>query len=216
MHVMTFDDRPEPAIRLEQARKARGFDEAIRAAEFFGWNYDTYIQHERGVRGISRAADRYAEAFRVSAGWLLTGEGRGPDPAFGQSHVLAPSIPIISWVSAGVLANNGPMDEVLGTVFVADLPKGNWIALRVEGDSMDRISPPDSIILVNRDEKSLIPFACYVISDERGRATYKRYRPDPVRFEPVSTNPAHEPIFSPSTDNAPVVIGRVRRSIYNL
>ncbi|WP_245488379.1 helix-turn-helix transcriptional regulator [Mesorhizobium sp. Pch-S] len=74
---MDFDDRPEFAKRLEQARTQRGFRSAKEAARFFGWTYETYIQHEQGIRGISRAAARYAEAFRVSEGWLLTGEGSG-------------------------------------------------------------------------------------------------------------------------------------------
>lgn len=78
---------------------------------------------------------------------------------------------------------------------------------------MDRISPPGSKILVNRREKRLVPNACYVIADENGAATYKRYRPDPVRFEPVSTVPDHEPFFP---ENEPVIIGRVRRSILEM
>jgi phage repressor protein C with HTH and peptisase S24 domain len=72
------DDRPEAARRLEAARLARGFATAKQAAEFFGWNYVTYSQHESGERGITRAAGRYAEAYRVGEGWLLTGEGKGP------------------------------------------------------------------------------------------------------------------------------------------
>lgn len=75
LHSMTFDDRPEFAKRLEQARKARGFKTAKDAARRFGWTYETYIQHEQGIRGISRAAKKYADAFRVSEAWLLTGEG---------------------------------------------------------------------------------------------------------------------------------------------
>lgn len=78
---MEFDDRPDYAKRLEAARIARGFRFAKEAASYFGWKYETYIQHEQGIRGISRAAGRYAKAFRVSEGWLLTGEGRGPNSA---------------------------------------------------------------------------------------------------------------------------------------
>lgn len=74
MHFM-FDPRPDYAKRLEQARIERGFKSARAAAEYFGWTYDTYAQHENGTRGITRAADKYAKAFRVSKGWLLTGEG---------------------------------------------------------------------------------------------------------------------------------------------
>lgn len=80
VHVARMtDDRPDAAKRLQIAREKRGFDTARSAAEFFGWKYDTYIQHERGERGISRAAKQYAAALRVSEGWLLTGEGEGPE-----------------------------------------------------------------------------------------------------------------------------------------
>ena len=75
---MKYDDRPDPAKRLEQARIARGYGDARQAADAFGWNYHTYAQHENGTRGIHRAADRYARAYGVSTGWLLTGEGAGP------------------------------------------------------------------------------------------------------------------------------------------
>lgn len=77
---MSFDDRPDFAKRLEQARIERGFRTAKEAARYYGWIYETYIQHEQGIRGISRAAGKYAKAFRVSEGWLLTGEGGG-EPA---------------------------------------------------------------------------------------------------------------------------------------
>lgn len=75
---MTEDYRPEPAKRLEQARKSRGFRFAKDACEFFGWNYNSYAQHESGTRGLVRVAGRYAKAFGVSEAWLLTGEGKGP------------------------------------------------------------------------------------------------------------------------------------------
>lgn len=76
---MTEDLRPESAKRLEIARKARGFDDAASAARYFGWKYNAYIQHERGERGLSRVAAKYAKAFRVSVGWLLHNEPGGPE-----------------------------------------------------------------------------------------------------------------------------------------
>lgn len=75
-HALMFDSRPDYAKRLEKARTDRGFTSARAAAEFFGWSYDTYAQHENGTRGITRAAEKYAKAFRVSKAWLLTGEGQ--------------------------------------------------------------------------------------------------------------------------------------------
>lgn len=74
------DTRPDFAKRLEQARIARGFKTAKSACDFFGWNYNSYAQHEQGNRGIGRVSDQYARAYRVSEGWLLTGEGNPPSP----------------------------------------------------------------------------------------------------------------------------------------
>lgn len=78
MHPMSFDDRPEYAKRLQLARENAKFPTARAAATRFGWSYHTYVQHENGTRGIGRSAGKYAKAFKVSEGWLLTGEGAGP------------------------------------------------------------------------------------------------------------------------------------------
>ncbi|UNE55331.1 XRE family transcriptional regulator [Bartonella machadoae] len=83
-----LDKITDQSSRLMKARLIRGFRSAKAAAEYFGWNYSSYIQHEQGLRGISRASKKYATAFRVSEGWLLTGEGDGPSvpaPDFAQT-----------------------------------------------------------------------------------------------------------------------------------
>lgn len=203
-HALMSEIKPDYAERLEQARARRGFRSARAATQFFGWKYDTYIQHERGLRGISRAASRYAKAFRVSEAWLLTGEGETSSERI---------VPLLAWVSAGAMLQEEIADEALGTIEVSGLPDGDWIALQVKGDSMDRISPPDSVILVNRQNRRLVANACYVIDDGHGNATYKRFRPNPMRFEPVSTNTEHEPLFP---DNEPTIIGRVEMSVLRM
>ena len=128
------------------------------------------------------------------------------------------SAPLISWISAGRLAQVDHVEDMdtARRVQAADLdPGGDWIALRVEGDSMDRISPPDSIIFVNRSDRTLVPNACYVIADESGGASYKRFRPNPDRWEPVSVNPDHEPFFI-QPGAGPRIIGRVRKTVLDL
>lgn len=122
-------------------------------------------------------------------------------------------VPLVSWVSAGELKEVSASDSNLN-LRVAGLPPGDWIAMRVEGNSMDRISPPDSIIFVNRQDRRLVPNACYVIDDGAGLTTYKRYRPGPPqRFEPVSTDKDLEPLYP---DNDPTIIGRVKRTVLDL
>ena len=132
------------------------------------------------------------------------------DPNYMQEALEATIVPLLSWISAGQMLRDDVADEALGSISVSDLPPGDWIALKVVGDSMDRISPPESIIFVDRRDKRLVPNRPYVIADEDGNATYKRFRPGPpMRFEPVSTNPAHEPMFP---EQEPTIVGRVKRT----
>ncbi|BCJ90320.1 hypothetical protein IZ6_10550 [Terrihabitans soli] len=127
--------------------------------------------------------------------------------------------PLISWVSAGGLKTPSVVLEAneAKMVYAHDLdPKGDWIALQVEGDSMDRISPPESVIFVNRKDRRLVPNACYVIADaEGGQASYKRFRPNPDRWEPVSTNPDHQPVIV-KKGREPVIVGRVRKTLLSM
>lgn len=204
-----MDKNKQIGARLRVAREHAGFKTAAEAAISLGKKYQTYAAHENGSRGVVRAAPVYARRFRVSLDWLLRNLGPGPGDA---EPVIAGmmTVPLLTWISAGALSREDIRDEALGSVNVTSLPEGDWIALRVQGDSMDRISPPESIIFVNRNDKQLVANACYVIADEDGAATYKRYRPGPPpRFEPVSTNQEHEPIFP---DHTPMIVGRVRRS----
>lgn len=170
------------------------------------------------LRGKSKAPrgqslTRLAEALGVSAEWLMTGDGNIAPPDK-QAHDAKVRAPLISWVSAGVMAFPDVSEEMIGWVEETGLdPDGDWIALRVVGDSMDRISPPESIIFVDRRDKVLVPNACYVISNGDGEATYKRFRPNPMRFEPVSTNPNHETIY-PTRE--PLIVGRVKKSIIDM
>jgi len=210
--MVTYDNK---AIgeRLKIARKFARFDTAREAAEALGMPYPTYAAHENGSRGVVRATEKYARRYGVSLDWLLRNKGPGPGEAATPPPLDLVEVPVLSWVSAGELTKEDLADESFGSIKVGSLPPGDWIALKVIGDSMDRISPPDSTILVNRSDRRLVPNACYVIADTNGDATYKRYRPDPMRFEPVSTNKDLEAIFP---DQEPLVVGRVRRSMIDM
>jgi transcriptional regulator with XRE-family HTH domain len=132
---------------------------------------------------------------------------------------IAVSAPLISWVRAGELKKpEVPVTDFADARWVSSIgldPAGQWIALKVDGDSMDRISPPDSVVFVNLKDRRLVANACYVIEDEEGKSTYKRYRPDPARWEPVSTNKKLKPYILRG-DRGPRVIGRVKRTVLDL
>ncbi|MEJ6397017.1 helix-turn-helix domain-containing protein [Yoonia sp. 208BN28-4] len=64
--------------RLKTARVNAGYASAQDACDAFGFKYPTYIGHENGHRGITtKAAQRYAQAYRVDSAWLLMGVSRG-------------------------------------------------------------------------------------------------------------------------------------------
>jgi SOS-response transcriptional repressor LexA len=136
------------------------------------------------------------------------------------SHILdeepAIVVPVISWVSAGRLADPQSPTPLADAKLISfnDLGAGDYFGLRVQGDSMDRVSPEGSIIIVNRREREKIVGKPYVFSI-RGEATYKVWRDAPERLAPFSTNPANEPIF-PRRDADYEIIGRVRRTVLDL
>ena len=73
--------------RLQQARKAAGFETAREAAARLGVNHNTYAQHENGNRGFpSKRAELYARVFRVPLDWLLVGKGSVPNFESDRDH----------------------------------------------------------------------------------------------------------------------------------
>ena len=153
-----FDDRPEPAKRLEQARVSRGFDKPIDACRFFGWVYESYMHHEAGTRGLSRVSGKYAVAFRVSEGWLLTGEGDAP---------AAPRIPVMGAAAGSVTGFNIIHAEPID--FVASPPaltnSRDAYAIFVRGSSMEPQYWENDLIFVN-PHKTPVPGDAIVIQQQ--------------------------------------------------
>jgi SOS-response transcriptional repressor LexA len=174
-------------------------------------------QWETGTAPSTENLIQAALELDVSFEWLATGRGdKRLPPAEPKPPPRMTSVPLVSWVSAGRLADPGtqiPVEDVPLLAY-ADLGRGEFFALTVRGDSMDRVSPDGSVIVVNRRERELIPGKAFVFS-VRGDTTYKIWRPDPDRLEPYSTNPANQAIYIRRQRDMEV-IGRVRRTVLDL
>lgn len=200
-----------PALRLKAAMAAAGFENPSDAARAWRYNKNTLISYSNGNRPVSRqGAAKLAELLGVTAGWILYGDEE-------RQVTETVQVPLVSWVSAGNLKGQDGVTsaDIERFVPVANLPKGDWMALSVDGDSMNRVAPPGSVIIVNRAEDALINDRFYVFALETGEATFKRYRrqPQPM-LQPFSTNLDHLSI--PILDDEFYVIGRVRRVITDL
>jgi len=72
--------------------------------------------------------------------------------------------------------------------------RDSLFALRVRGGSMNRVAPDGAVILCDYEDRSLSDGRCYIFRID-GDATFKRYRANPDRLEPDTTEAGHSPIL---------------------
>ena len=183
-------DQSTPATRLRLAREKAGFKSAAEVIERFGWKQSTYLAHENGQNGIrADKAAVYADAFKVTVGWLLTGETAVPvaptyHPAasvvgigdFPSSLIEVKgkefaSIPVYDVrFSAGFGAQNDdelPLDyhEISMSTLrrFTDAPLNKLVFLRVSGDSMEPLLYNRDWVLIDARRTNLVSPAIYAI-----------------------------------------------------
>lgn len=153
----------------------------------------------------------------TSAQSILFGEQPAPRPVGLTGKPQLATIPVLDWVQAGRLTETEsqiPIEDVPLLAF-ADLGRGDFFALTVKGNSMDRISPEGSTIVVNRADRQLVSGRPYVFA-VRGETTYKIWQGgDPPYLEPASWDNSNKPIFVKKKKDLEV-IGRVRRTLLDL
>ncbi|WP_068305861.1 LexA family transcriptional regulator [Pararhodobacter sp. CCB-MM2] len=201
------------AQKITEFRKAKGLSQK-ELAEESGVSQQLISQIERGINrttkhipALARALGRTLQEIDPTLTDVIEGKRLAPPPS--------EPVPLISWVSAGQLTDQPGISDFADfpTVYASDLPPGRWIALRVDGTSMNKLSPPESIVIVNLDDTRLVPNRCYVVADETGAATYKAYDPKAEpQFQPRSYVPTDPPVFV----GAVRVIGRVYRTMLDM
>jgi SOS-response transcriptional repressor LexA len=136
--------------------------------------------------------------------------------ASGASYTQIHRIPLLSWARAADLWNTSDPDAVsnidnrAGFVAVATSQKA-LIALRVTDSSMNRIAPKGSVIIVDIGDKLFVA-GRYFVFTHGNQTAFRRYRLDPFRLEPDSTD-SHDTIFSSQNIR---VVGHVIQVINDL
>lgn len=238
LNYRSMDSLKKIVARIERRLTAVDTN-ATAASRNAGLSPDAIRNLRRGAQGKipvkggnAGTFDALAPVLRSTVLWLTTGEGpESPDddghpkekeqePARGRRG--APkiiSVPLLDQITAGKLKSPSsqiPVETVPLLAF-ADLGRGDFFALKVESDadSMDRISPPGSVVVVNKADRELRPGRCYIFSID-GETTYKMWQEgDPSYLAPYSTNPIHKPIFIKRKRDLEV-IGRVKRTVLDL
>lgn len=203
--------------RVAEARKALDISQAELGSRV-GMRQQGIGEIEAGTVRRPRLLRELARELEVSEEWLLyaTGGAAPPPKQKAEEADRFSEVPLIDFVTAGRFARPAsqlPVEDVPLLAF-ADLGRGDFFAARVKGDSMDRISPDGSIIVINRANKVLVAGKAYVVLGPDG-TTYKIWQDDPPRLEPFSTNPSHKTFFLKRARDMEV-IGRVRRTVLDL
>jgi repressor LexA len=122
-------------------------------------------------------------------------------------------IPVVGLISAGAWQEG--FRDVIDNIPSPDpsLSKDAF-AVRISGDSMNKVAQEGEDVIVEPRDRRLIDGKYYVVRNAAGEMTFKRYRENPARLEPCSTNPEHQTIF-PGEDGFEI-IGRVRKKVSDL
>lgn len=207
------DDLRTPAQRLKAARIKAGFRSAASAAEWLGMRASTYNAHENGQNDIRPIhAERYADAFGVSAYWILFGR-EAPAEDAGSTTIRVPdpalvSAPVIGRVQAGFWQEidlfEGEWPSVMQVLPDPRFAGRPHVTYEVAGDSYDLfVSDGGYVIAVPWAECGYLePVAGMTVVAEQKRdggliqRTLKQVAGRPGRWSlvPQSRNPVHKPI----------------------
>lgn len=192
---MSKDQIAAVGHRIRELRIAAGLtleELASRIGE--GVHFTTIAKIEKSQRTISLDwILKIANALHVAPAALLQVERRP-----------VTLIPLVGGIAAGNW-REAVLDPV-EMIPVAGVGP-NAFALRPIGDSMNKVVGEGAIVVVDPDQLDLLEGKLYAVMNGSGETTFKRYRNDPARLEPVSTNPEHQPI--PLGREPFTVIGRV-------
>jgi SOS-response transcriptional repressor LexA len=204
------------AMLVRQTMKARSISQA-RLAEMLGFTSQSAVSAllagKRRVT-VDEAAAIYALLGLDERGQAATSAIAPAEPASarvrdsGAGDVLPDYgvVPVIGIAGAGRWRE--AVEVPLGHMPVpARLAGRGMFGIEVSGDSMDLLIEDGGLILVDAGQKELAPGGVYLIANGRNEATVKRYRRDPARFEPCSSNPAHRPFLISDDDFS--VLGKV-------
>lgn len=178
---MAKDELPGVGARIRAARRAQGLTLEQLAEKVPGdVHFTTIARMERSTQTISTDwLIRIAHALGTTPAELM-----GEPMRFNSRMV-----PLIGSIAAGNWREAIENPEMLIPAFDVG---PNTFALRPVGDSMDKLAPEGSIAIVDPDRRELREGRLYAVMNGEGESTFKRYRSEPARLEPVSSNPEHK------------------------
>lgn len=181
--------------RIKDLRVARGLTQA-ELAELAGTTKNQLVKLEGGSRRLSdHWAQRLAPHLGVSPYELFM-------PADATPLRL---VPIIGNISCGNWQE--AIENAEGMVAASANGGRNLFALKAAGTSMDMLINDGGYVYVDPDDRDLIDGKVYAVMNGNNETTAKRYKANPARLVPCSSDQAHKEIIV--GENPFTVIGRI-------
>ncbi|PVY83476.1 LexA family protein [Convivina intestini] len=219
----------EFGIRLKDIRKQKGYSTS-QAALQAGVSQPYLSQVENGKRNIPKVdtLERIAKGLRISREEILQLAGIVPEKLPNEVSISSTpstvSIPIYGRIAAGY--PEGAKEDIDGNITIEDnlikrYGKDNLLALRINGESMNKVIHNGSIAILAKVDTSDISNGdiCAVIIDGEMATLKHIYQyPDRIRFEPDSWLPQFKPFEykkeDVDNDNPPIqIIGLLVQAI---
>lgn len=188
---------------MDKLKELRGKMTQEQIAKKLGLNRQTYRNYENGDRQPDfDTLTKMADYFGVTIDYLL-GRDIKKDPVI-QDEVeindLYP-IPLLGSVAAGIPIER--QEDLEGYVFINFMPKEEYFALRVHGESMKNAGILDkSILIVHKQETAECnDIVVAMLNREQTVKRFKRYgdniflMPENPDFEPIPVTPNDELII---------------------
>lgn len=167
---------------LKKMREAAGLTQA-QAADKVDISQSYYADMERGKAPLNlKRLEQIARAFNCSVPEVLG------YPWFGQH------IPLIDWVSAGGFKEAISSQNEQNTVIYGGDGTAKFATV-VSGNSMNKVAPNGSTLIVDANKKDLIDGKLYIFgNDVTGENTFKMFKNEPKRLEPCSHDDSYKPM----------------------
>ncbi|MFT8361454.1 MAG: LexA family transcriptional regulator [Liquorilactobacillus satsumensis] len=202
--------------KLKELRKSRGYTQA-ELQKLIGAKAPTTISSwETGkAKPHMDMATKLAQVLGTSVSDLLEDEIANISNMYRVSPTRSLTLPIYSHLFAGM--PDGAEEDIIGNIDIPDriankYGRKNLLAIKVEGDSMNKVILDGTIAVVNTDDTEVKNGQVYAVIVNGYANTIKhvfKYA-DHIRFEPDSYNPANQPFSYKNDEDISIkIIGKL-------
>jgi len=217
MNTPLADTTPAASIgeRIRQARKAGGLNQSD-LAERVGVTQPAVANWESGVHDPRRLMlAKLAEALSVPMEWLAEGARSATerDKHAAAAYLRRPlqHTPVISFRDAArFIANPAADPHSMAEDYIPITAGSNKVfAIFLSDQAVDLAFPKDSLVVIDYSDRRPTD-GMFCLAAPFGFPLLRRWRSDPPRLEPASSDPSHRTL---TIDGDPRIIGCARVSI---